>query len=805
MNNKASDGVRQIQILTDFFSTIGYAGDTLNPQVKATLDSLFGGEGFPVLCDQIFGDYFDTPRSLAEGLCLMDVANISPNGNLGKKLFALLSPTSPFISALEALSTPSPSFVTRLKSGWKDSSLTRSSAAYGIDIPLSSIYSAAHRLLGERPDTDISSLSRTQCSPLLLIPFWEPPLITRKELTQQRVMTSLPCSPIAYFIFRLIFYGLTRARLNGRNFVIKYPTSNLFTWLGKSMQKLLSVFDNKFPVDLPFYHQIVAVYIEHYVSPSLLRHVNGKTSLPEATWTTHDVVATLLIMAPMTLSHKSSLYRKEESTEEGYSDFKELAQVLSVIPFLTLTLTSLHCPNSEPISGFMPASLPPKYNSDNDCEISHDIENLATTLYRNCLIVLRECMASLEMVPHCKSFHFNNCLELWATVLNPWRHCQGSVSQSYVMHRFEAFSHITVVFLNLIVKSSFLSSLDEVGTQVLCSIFEVLSQDSVGQILLAIGSSAGTSSNETVRIIGKLLVLKWIWTDQNSFLPNLHGGPITELAANIYVLFENKILTELNEGSKENLRKCLSFMTVIFPNITNHLSKWRVAMTKSGKEVKAKRVAPVQETFQLTEEERSAFFRGRRTYKRVFIGDLKLPTRSGRVLGGHNSFRETMMRNEMPILIGASRFLDAVAARFLEVYYSNLIPKCTNGHNMWLLHSPSYTCCSHPEVRAIWECSICEVVYGSCCKGFSTLSDGERYVAVDGSITKLRPCCFCGQVALDGGTMFTLEHKTTQHVCPDCASRPYRQFSTRWIAAYRTWAFVLLCILLWTLIRVLSA
>lgn len=795
---------RQIMGFSAYFDSINYPAQPLSAESKLFFNTFFGCEGFITLCDLIFGSYHEKYASDAKELCWMDYANTAPTSSVATALSGLIHPNSAFVSTMEALSAPSATFAVRLKKGWKNAAEARLESFLATDLPLSAIYPQSYQLMAEAADANLYALPRARVPPVLLVPFWEPPVVTRKELSQQQILTSLPCSPMGYFLFRLLLFGLKRVQQRSADCLVQRPNNDLFSKAWQLKDKIVTTLYKFPPIDMPYYAQTLQSYVQIYISPSLPRHLSCKPSVTDVLWTTSDMVASILVLAPSLLAHRQSQQPLEENARFGCANPEALAQIVSIVPLHTSMVYALLRESSEFPTTESQTAVPPDFPMSAVSKAQCDLENIRSTLYRNCLVLMRECLLSFELEPHCKPAHFTYCFELWAALMHPLDKQQRPMTSSHVMHHFEAFSYITVDVLNMLVKSSFCRTMNEESVKVLKKCFFLLSQETSASVMASVHASQG-SSRTVVEAISRHFVLNWTGSDGNVQIPDLYGDTTCNLAARAYVLLERALTGEASEEFAGALREALSFMSLVFPALSKHLDTWRnternVFKGSSSGPTKSGMIA-----HQMSESERSLFFKGAKNARRIFAKNLRLPTRNGRVPGSHNPALQTSLRNEIPVLLGVSRFLDALIVKGLELYYSRFIPKCDRGHNLWLIYSKNYSCCNHASETALWECSLCETVYGSCCGGLPWRSDGERYLVCDKLGAGEKQCSICGQVVPEDCNMFVAEHDAGNVVCPDCASQPFRPWSTRWIASYKTWSIILVLIVLYYFVIFLSS
>lgn len=800
MMNFASARVEEsVASFCDYFDRVNYPVQPLSSETKAYFNTFFGGDGFVTFCNLLFGPYHETYRIDEEEMCWMDYANLSPSKGVAARLLGLIHPSSTFISAIEALSIPPATFAARLKSGWKNSTEARTSAFYSIDLPLSALFPQFFQLMGEPADANLHALPRSRCPPILLVPFWDPPVVTRKEASQQQVMTSLPCSPMGYFLLRLFLFGMRRVQRSGAEYVSEAKKVGLVSWLRRTKAMVFGAFYRSIPVEMPFYAQIVQSYIQVYVSAALPRHLGSKSSITDVAWTTNDVTATVLLLAPTLLAHRHLLQPASEETRFPCTNAETLAQVLSVVPLHTSMVYAISDDGGDSPFGDGGATAPLDFALATSSKAQTDLEHIRRTLYRNCLTVLREALLSLSLDPYCKAAHFTYCLELWAVLMNPFEKQQRTAPPQYVAHHFEAFSYLTADVLNMIVKSSFVCAMTEDSARVLKKCFLILSHDAVLSLLSDVNASQ-SSSISVADTVCRHFVLNWAGSDGNVRLLNLHGETTCNLAARAYVALEKAVAEDVSSVIRDEVRETLAFMERAFPRLPRFLETWRAPATALPKKSRGASTPAVTVVRPLSESEKRRFFKGGRVSQKAVLRGLRVPTHDGRVPGSHDTALQVSFSHESPSVVGFSRLLDAFFVFGLELWYSRLIPKCDRGHNLWLTYSRNYACVNHHHEPAIWECKICETVYGSCCRGLPSNNKDERLQRVNYAAGDVHQCCACGQVVPENSNLFFSPKAIDRVLCPDCASRPYQFHSCRWIASYTTWAMASVALLFFLLL-----
>lgn len=801
--------VRQLVTFTKFYDGITLP---LHPDTKATVDAFFGKKGaFVLLCDKIFGKFIDAFYEDEPEMCWMDMGNIAPHSALAKALFRCISPGTPFINFLEAVSTPSPTFAYKVRSGWKGSKSSSTAEAdkaavegasqmYTADFPLSVFLQSSFRLLAESTEADLYTFTRSKIPSALLLPFWHPPLVTRTEESAQQVMTSLPCSPLAYFILRMLMYVVRRSEKDGGQVLSRRQHGGVRSRIRYCYDAVAWFFNRLPPTDFPFFNDIFTAYVQTYVTPALIKNLSSKLSIQDIQWTTSDVTATLLVCSSFVLSHRHVTQPLSENNRPPIYEPSQLAPVAVTLPFFTEMFIALHKGTGIARETLSPAAVPAGFSDDSVFKAADDVTFISQTLYRYSLIVLRETVMSLDGFPQCRLMHFNNALELWLTVMNPLWRVNGHVGLNYIARHYEAYSFITMGFLNLAVKSSMVGTLDRSGNELLAKCLTQLQDQQFTSLADAVHAASTTAEESvTLGLIKRNCVLSW-GKDEGSFSRmDIRQEDVNDRAAQLFVMMERRCAMEENSYAADGCRECLTAVVSAFPGARDFLDKWRLRGTarQSAKPRVARHsrrasvdVSTAYSSKCLTEEEKAKFFKGVKRHCERYSDKVRLPTNNGRVHGGHHPSLRSKMYLEFPFLIGPTGVVDAGIERLMEAYYSSWIPKCEVGHYMLLVDTDEYCCSAHAGQVGIWECLICEVVYGSCCRNLPMTSDGKQ-LSMKRNADAGAICSRCGEFFDLGRICFASPQQEQTVYCSVCASRPFKPWSTRFLAAYSTWAAVI--------------
>ncbi|CCW61410.1 unnamed protein product [Phytomonas sp. EM1] len=798
---------KEILAVSSFFCKVDYPYQPLYAETKEYLDAFFRKDGFVILCDRVFGRLHDS-NFHEESPCWMDIANNSPNSSMASALFRFLAPSTPFINLLDSFSLPSVEFSTKAKSSWKYESIEKpeeSPAKYTVDFPLSTLYRNSFSLLGEPNDVSLYKMPRSKCPPLLLVPFWIPPLVTRKEVSSKQIMTSLPCLPLPYFILRMFCYAMRRCEKHGSG-IISRRALGVIGLFHHFRENLLSFFHQKAAIEFPFYHRVLTAFIQYYTTPTLFRNLSSKIAFEEIMWTSADTIAALLICSPVLLSHRNISQPALEWHRGPVYDPSAVAQLLCTTPFLTEIFITMTI-NSDDKNRYAFSLRNREFQNDSLCKCSNDIIDIYSSFYRNCLISLRECLLSLDGFPCVRRVHLNNLLELWLILMNPLSRKGEFIDDRYVLRHFEAYSYITIDVLEMFAKSSLIETLDGTGISLLSRCLQILSNDNFKRLISAL-QCENSEKTALPNVILKNCVLNWA-EDQDLALQmaNFSSDKTCSLAAHVYALLERKSLRSLHVGIQKEVEICLTYIEQIFPISKQRIEKWR-GMLNSGAPKNIPigcSVTPfhnVSTAHILSETDKSNFFKGYKQRRVVCLDPIRFPTKSDEIYGRNYHLFDSTMRQEFPLLIGFTIFCDALLNKLTDILFSSLIQKCDNGHNLWLVHSRNYSCCNHYSEMAIWECSICEKAYGMCCRSGPTITiKGERLHLASGS-NQTKLCSWCGEIFLPNGLFYVSHENNNLFLCPNCASRPFKPWCTRWIAAYKTWSYIFVILLFFLVVWV---
>lgn len=748
-----SDDPHNVTIVINYFARLNYPNEPIREDAREYLNRFFGEDGFIRLCDRMFGKYFWNTESERKG-CWMDTANRNPTGPVAAEFFKLIAPGTHFFNALEAFSAPDFSFSSQLKFKWNadQNEEEAETSKYAIDFPLGALYQHYMRFLSES-GSDIYDLSRSSCPAFLFIPFWIPPLVTRKEKSQCRILTSLRCSPLAYFFIRLIWYLFSRTDSLGQNLVTNpAPSGSAFVVFLKQLIQYNVKFTN-----FSFYYNITTVYLQHYITPSFLKNISQRRNIEDVTWSVKDVSAGMLLCFSYFLSARCFPEIDFEYQRGRRNELSSTANLFGVLPILIELYSTLfreYTPATPIILDFSVDSVSRSY---------YDLVFVKKSTFRNCLIAIREALFSLDSVSSCKPVCLLHLLKLWKVLLNPLRPEYKEYLSDYAADHLEAYIFLFYDILERLLKNSFFHSINIEAASVLRVILEYYNMDVVTALLQDFVKKSSDCGLDRFNF-----VLNWQGEDSTSFLRSLFDKESLFLATCSCQAIREKISSKkCSSLIRTELEKCIFLLGKIFPGCESSFDD--LTSEKSFREFteKSTTISSPIEISTVADASTST----------VFCRKICVPAYR----------RSDVCRNELPFIANISKYIDCILVFLQEFFYRNSIPRCEHGHKLLLLEKKSIKCVSHSKVDAIWTCAICENNYCPACKGFPISPKGQ------GALEKNfipSDCFMCNRFL--GHDSLSYKNLTTSEVfCPICASRPFLPWTVRWIASYTTIALTI--------------
>ncbi|EAN77060.1 hypothetical protein, conserved [Trypanosoma brucei brucei TREU927] len=792
---------KKISSLEDFFKRVSFPLQPLHYETKLVLDTFLDKGGFLNICDMTFGSPFhDGRRSGAGELSWMDVANSNPNGKTALALFRFLAPGGYFCYLLEALSLPQHDFAVKLKKSWKgdaETEIETGSYLRYFDFPFSTFHPTFHELFEEAPEANLFDLPRSRCPPLMLVPFWAPPLVTRLEPSSRRVLTSLRCSPISYFILRMLLYGVRRTEECCSD-VVRLPRINAMGGkINVFFKAVVRLFKGSYITGLPLYHRLLTAYIQYFVSSTCIQKLSSKRSFGDIQWSVSDVTAALLLSAPSHLWARSVSKVDREKHRLSCRDVASAALVFRLVPFLTECLFAL-CQKDR---GRIYTSC---WEGDNavrkDFCDSHitpavwDVLNPHISFYRNTLSVLRQALISFENYDDCRREHFNNALELWYAVVSPTGRVDD-VSESYVVHHYEAYSFILFDVILMFLRSSFLEAIDVTGATIWSRCVEVFTSTAVQNVFREVSNATTNARCGIIETICRYFTLNWMGEDGIVRIMKPHAEETLHFLAEVYLATEVRLGEDgISDDTKCSLRLSLDYLAKSFDGIIRVVDERRSSRVSrlTAATSASSRPSGEGEYTDRVGDSKDLYFRGTRMSCK-FSGPVDVRFNAeNEGIPFYAQSSNAGFSDEFPHLVTLTEWMETALVFVFELYYKSWIPQCSNGHKLWLLSSDKHCCVNHPQQSAIWECFLCEEVYGSCCRSKPRCPRGGSLTRTEISQSISFPYCNQCFVMFKLGSVAYNKPQSDTLFCSNCASRPFKRISCRFFASH---IVVVLCII----------
>eukprot|EP00796_Vickermania_ingenoplastis_P006081 gene6081-4376_t len=727
---KMNDSTNDIISVSKYFEKVNYPSQPLHDETRRYLNRFFRQDGLIRLCDRIFGKYYWVSE-LDRRSCWMDTANKNPRGSVAAELFKLLSPGGYFLNLLEAFSTPTFSFSSRVKSPQSFTDIPDDPDSLDvIDFPLASLCLQTTKFLSEAQNADWYDLPRSACPPFMLIPFWVPPLVTRKELSQQRILASLRCKPLPYFLIRMIFYIFSHAEcLKGRFFTESNPKRNTV---------------------IKFFYQLFESK-RCYVTPLMTREMESRKVLEDLSWSSKSITGGMLLCYSYFLSSRCFSETNQECRRCKTFDRSKLANIFGTVPLLNELYISLHRDYKVTLED-QNCLTSLDFSNSLMSRSSVDLINVRRSLYRNCLISIREVLLSLDDIPDCRNESICDVLMLWKSIMNPvWREGLYPCSE-YISFHLEAYVYICVDVLLCLSKSNFFRFITARGASTLRECFEILCASSVAS-QLELGDKLLKGPKASLKF-----VLNWDRENGNSRLPCIFDKEALHSVVRVRRAFEEVVEEKgCPQLIKSEIVKCQSLLEQVFPGIHKFVAS---SVHDISTDTYGRKNACGTTGLNHTEE--------------YGLG-WRLNIWRNKKKNNHNQeawAAGDLCRDEVPVLATLSKYSDCFLQIIQELLYSPAVPKCSNGHKMWLLESSLEKCSVHSSTIAMWSCEICGLRYCSDCKQLPLSLTGTSTLECSSNPLTTSSCDTCGKLMECCLPRYENPRDKTIY-CPRCASRPY--------------------------------
>lgn len=507
-----------------------------SPDAKEVMEALTTKNYFTTICDEAFGpmkcgdEHFTgaTLEALQSEYFWMDEANnSSPDSPLCSALMSLLGPEGSLFSIMQQTSKPCKGFGPMLRGSWRgdaggSASPSRSRAVPSSEhteqpfrsttlMPVPALCDFSADILNENPDHDLASLPRERVPPLLLLPFWDPPVDLRTVIGRHPKRDSLQSTMLAHFLFRLFSFGNTRCGLHGKALLTTPPPSasaTISVWVDYCRKLVLGkeIVNRPAVRSLHFYQKLVLAYIDHFVSAGVVEKFNTKTyasHTQSAGWTEDEIASLICLQGPAAMW----LHRSNRPTSEldrcRISDAASLALAAQSLWALEASFVKLESEVGG--KGLLCESR------DYGALASADLMFPLRTCYRSCLIAIRTMALSLPYV-QCSDHVYRDLVRLWRAVITAPVEADAAGMSAYFFHHFEAFSVIFVEMMEMMHSRSFAETASaETFVLVRKALAEFLC-DPIPSLLTSVTSLVEAGGRELERI-GKWSVLDWSRSD----------------------------------------------------------------------------------------------------------------------------------------------------------------------------------------------------------------------------------------------------------------------------------------------------
>lgn len=953
---------QRIRMYEEKFARVSFPLRASHYDTKLVLDLLLHKNHFLDICKLAFGPLNTSggassgPSSpttqtgqstLDGGIYWMDHANYAPESKQAQTIFAFLAPGGALHTILEQLSVPTSTFHSSLKKQWKDQVLGANDGkkqqngndgldfdtSRRFDFPLSCLSGFSRQIVAESRDTDLTSLGRHRVPPIMLVPFWQPPVVTREEATTRQPQNSLPCTALGYFLLRLMHFVFHRCANDGRSILAdpsvasaqwKRTLDNWTSWLLADPSEKAS---REFPVTL----KLLLAYHDYYLrhSPAHVSKLLVCRSLEDAGWDVGGVVLQMLFHGPASMWLRRAPTVRNEAQRQPITDNGTLACLTVWIEYLSAIAGNIHTSAQQnpsvhqAVSTFLPnivtsPTTPGGLGGASDSSTAaYDIQRSYQTIYRYSLEAIRYATMSYSRVARHRSIHYENLFALWLSTLrpmvsgtpqgggatavdsmgpSPWvmRGAMVAASSSAsregaIWQRYEALTYAFGDVVGLVANSACVDAMSEASASHFLEALNVFCDESVSRVLVETskhlrlaaesssrgqngGGAGGVQSNAVVEMLRSQFVLNWERSDGVALVPDIRGPEIRMQVARAIMAIWRRAEPSFQVHSSSLggkmmapkvaslLLRCADTLQMIVPEAKQEVEKLRqeylmdasrfdhhhhhstsddtsnqqqhipAAYSKQRHDTGVSTSKSEASTGMLSLEERQRFMDGRIASCRTadFTARLTFPTHHRTYHNPQQARKDPILRSdEFPPLVSLSMFVDDAAELVQTILNWKRVPRCHNGHPMWLVDDIGRRCSQHHDQEALWECHTCQVSFCvSHCRQIVpvdpanklsvlrpiTPADAQRYScsqcrAVFPSFTHIRG--YTNEQASpassgESASSIAPISEAMSLYCGQCASRPFQSLTTRRIAAYSTiWLIVVACGIAWWIWRLL--
>lgn len=485
------------------FSRVVFPLRTSHYDTKVVLDLLLHKGHFLDICRLAFGPLQASAagghRRKDSALHWMDIANFDPSSKQGELILNFLSPGGSLHAIMEHLSVPSSTFHSTLKKQWKDvvdvahnNNKPRGDSDEDLlsrtfDMPLSALCSFSRQVVTEARDVDLSTLSRDRVPPVMLIPFWHPPMVTREEPLSKQPQNSLPCSMLSYFLLRLLMFVGFRCSNDERR-ILSDEHRHVAPWrvsLGEWFARVSDDPDRKISRAFPAVMRLMTSYLEFYLKPSQQLHKSiSARSLHEIQWDLSTTMSQLLVHAPIGMwLRRLQVHVGHEAARGAIQDPPSLAALTALVPYMAIVVERIVGESSAHLSGGMPSS-----GVSQTATSAMDICDITKSSFRNALIALRYATQSYPGITNCRPQHYEALFRLWRAlvVVPPVTQTTSGVTgyvEAAVLQRYEAYVYTFGDVMWMLANSECISVMTPTCARLLLDILLCYRTEGVARVL----------------------------------------------------------------------------------------------------------------------------------------------------------------------------------------------------------------------------------------------------------------------------------------------------------------------------------
>lgn len=818
---------------TSFNAALSRVVAPLSPRhydTKQVVDQLMSGR-LEAILDLVFGRMFNPDDGSVTPDAWMIEADANPEGPEATALMELLGPTSPLVDILLQLSAVPADFRQKVRKQFKDDVPRKDDGAvdgadggsFGnpvLDVPLAFVCGNHWALQSEESDLDLFTLPVDRAPAVLLLPVWHPPITTRspRGSTSRRSQTSVPCTPLAYFLFRMQLYAHVAAFTAGRT--IEFAPEEEPRWAQRfdgavkdgvaallRMRAAPVVHDDPCAPRLRFYARLYQAFLEHFASSIRVQYPKSE----------REVAACLLVHGPAALWQRYAL-PETEAHRIAVRDLKLMSLLCHVAPIIEAIVNSSR-------------SWPPSMAQLTSLGAS-EIGNPERAAFRFGVTVLRQLLLSLPLAYRVPKAHTASILRLVLALTEApvarARHPTANessgggdrIAAAVVMH-YEAFSVVLADLMRCCVEchNCFFGHDDPQLVALMARVFRTIAADDVLPCLQHISRAVASRGERPDDAAGRAVADQLrtqsvlVWSDDagnsytgrhDNFMPMWTGDVATAVGH-----FAERVHSATQRAIYEPLTEALD---AAFPGI---VARTKAAMLKSPAHRAARTPEPsasllntstatprrtpgrFEPKVQLLDDE------SRLNLTRGHIAHVDPTDSRDLVFRKHSEDKMPPLGADDIVIVARACFMAERGVRAAQRWIAaqqGYLPTClTGGHPMHLDQSPS--------ARQLWHCRQC----GGCANhpqpltlmGYKIVPAATCDEAADSEADAVvcDRCHFVMPPETDRNAVRRFFVPLTEaFLCPECAGQPFRSWRFMWVARVQTLlaaAAVIALLLLW--------